>query len=431
MPDIYIDSAASGANNGSSWADAYTSFEAGIEAATSGQVVWVASTSDETSISGVVITFADGVEIYSVNKTTDAYEKGATFTIDNGGSGLDLDISNAGVRQSWNGIILEVEDTISIGAVNATVIFNDCTLRCLGTVSGNFILMSTGDGAYFEFNSTVFVFNNVAHDFYVGNGSTAVFRSCTGSGTLQSGLFDNVGNGGTNIEMYDCDLSTMVASSGNLFSSPNIGEDAIRVRLSRCKLPTSFVVNGVGTYRNLNVSMISCSDGDGYYYSAEYNDIGVIDTDTSTYLNATYDGTNGFSALLEPNANSSIGNPLRHKLCEIPAQDLSSSVDVTVEFTCASTLTDTEFWLEVVHPDATDNALGVTVSTRNSDILATGTTHTPSSETWEVGKTNTYKDTATIPALTGVTNGTLEVYVCLADPTAAKDVWVDPAVTVA
>jgi hypothetical protein len=39
---IYVDSVAAGLNNGSSWADAYTDFQAGVNAANAGDTVWVA-----------------------------------------------------------------------------------------------------------------------------------------------------------------------------------------------------------------------------------------------------------------------------------------------------------------------------------------------------------------------------------------------------
>ena len=56
---IYVKSNASGSNNGSSWANAYTGLQAGITAASSGDQVWVAA-----GTYGHSIAMKEGVQIY-------------------------------------------------------------------------------------------------------------------------------------------------------------------------------------------------------------------------------------------------------------------------------------------------------------------------------------------------------------------------------
>lgn len=64
---LMVNHAAAGANNGTSWADAYTDLQAALAAATSGQEIWVAAGTYRPSATGdATVSFAleDGVEVY-------------------------------------------------------------------------------------------------------------------------------------------------------------------------------------------------------------------------------------------------------------------------------------------------------------------------------------------------------------------------------
>jgi gliding motility-associated-like protein len=60
---IYVDSAATGLNNGSSWTDAYTDFQAGVTAANAGDTVWVAKGTYQPALDSS-FSMKNGVKIY-------------------------------------------------------------------------------------------------------------------------------------------------------------------------------------------------------------------------------------------------------------------------------------------------------------------------------------------------------------------------------
>jgi len=87
--------------------------------------------------------------------------------------------------------------------------------------------------------------------------------------------------------------------------------------------------------------------------------------------------------------------------------------------------------MELVQNDVTNHALGVTLTSRPTDILDNSTPHTDVNTAGWVGVAQTfqYQLTLNTDAVAGLTEGgLLEVYVNLALPN--TDVNVDPAVTI-
>ena len=60
----YVDSAATGLNNGTSWANAFTKFEDGVDTASAGHEVWVANGAYIPPASGSSFTLKSGVKVY-------------------------------------------------------------------------------------------------------------------------------------------------------------------------------------------------------------------------------------------------------------------------------------------------------------------------------------------------------------------------------
>ncbi|MBW7866717.1 MAG: hypothetical protein H3C31_00160, partial [Brumimicrobium sp.] len=61
---IYVNAGATGANNGTSWADAYTDFQTAINNASSDDAVWVAAGTYQPTNSGEYFSMKEGVKIY-------------------------------------------------------------------------------------------------------------------------------------------------------------------------------------------------------------------------------------------------------------------------------------------------------------------------------------------------------------------------------
>jgi hypothetical protein len=290
----------------------------------------------------------------------------------------------------------------------------------------------SGSGSGFVVDKCTFI--GAAGDYLLNMASSndvQLRRISAGVGHVKSTKLLQIGttNGVYSLRISDTDIASLVADSSTLLDVYNINH--LLCTIERCKLPASFTVVGSLASKPAEINMTECDTGDGYHYFYFENKFGVVEEDTTTYLNATYDGTNGFSASMESSANCSTTLPLRYKLLTIPTQDLTSGATYEVEFTCANTLTDSDFYIEVEHQDNTDQALGVIASSKNADIFLPaggGTEHSTSSASWTSPATNKYKDSVTIGSLANVDNSNVTVYAVLTKP--SETVNVDPAVTV-
>jgi len=208
-----------------------------------------------------------------------------------------------------------------------------------------------------------------------------------------------------------------------------------KLELMNCKIGVNQKILHVDSTGGLEADVISCDNGSGYHYFYSWRFEGEVEESTGTYLHAKYDDINGYSALMNSSAHASIGAPLRFKLCEIPAQDLSVTdktyrVNLLLDTDTVAALTDANFWVDVTHSDNDTLALGKSVSSRNTDILATGVELTASAEVWQgilPSNKKAYHVDVTLSAasLSNVTNDNVIIHVNLAVPNA--DVYVDTA----
>ena len=109
MATIYVDSAASGANDGTSWTDAYTSIASAVSRS-AGDIVLVDDGHSETAAGALVLTFTGGnvtnpIYIFCVDKADDSLSTGAL--IESNGSGANaLTLAGFlwvyGITWGWN-----------------------------------------------------------------------------------------------------------------------------------------------------------------------------------------------------------------------------------------------------------------------------------------------------------------------------------------
>ena len=136
MTIIYVDDTASGANDGTSKTDAYTSLASADGAGSSaGDEVWIAHTHNESvsvdttyGFSGGTV--ADPIKVQSRNFTGDALTKGATLTSTNNDVNITGDCY-------LHGLIVEGSDDSNHAENNGYYkVWENCTIKVDGGTGG-------------------------------------------------------------------------------------------------------------------------------------------------------------------------------------------------------------------------------------------------------------------------------------------------------
>lgn len=258
MTIIYVDSNAGGANDGTSWTDAYTDL-ASTTGAAAGDEILIEYRHSQTVAANTTLNFSNGtlhnpVRLYSVDKdNSDALRTGATYNLSTaayytmtwqgslyiygvtqGGGYRQIFQPGAGKQQEWDNCTwVYSKDSGSFELGNAyepsSMIMRGCTLTC-----------STG------FLSSAGSFRQ--------RGVHVDWINCTFGGTVSAGqaLLDSFGGDVKTITTFrDCDISIF----DTLMKSPCEG----LVHIVRCKIHAS-LATGTNNYDNGVILKIEQSD---------------------------------------------------------------------------------------------------------------------------------------------------------------------------
>lgn len=369
--------------------------------------------SDAHSGSVATLSVPASINIVSVADTNcDQYSAGAS---ESGGANNAFYNCAAGGVNSFTGMTLTGGNSglFLRSAAGGTLIVNGGVLNAGG--SGDMIFSDVSGGTL-EINDADLIFQN-SPAMRLGQNSRTVFRGCFSTGTARAKLCSALADG-CSLEFYDTDVSQLLTA--NIFDdvSTSVGRYALKMR--RCKLPASFAAfDATPLIASYEIDIAACSnpatpDHNAYHYFYYASPLGEVEEDITTYLSATYDGSNGFSALFSSGAKCTRHAPLRYLLGVIPAQDLTSAKTITVDVTSDAGLTDNDIWIEVVRPDSTDNALGKIGSTQNADLVAPGSAlPTVGAGTWTNADAASYLISYDIGALANINNGNVAVYGCV------------------
>ena len=422
MADIYVDSnATGGGDTGVDWANAYLTVAQAYSAVSSYDVIHVASNHVDYFVVSTFVSAPDGrtgVVLISENSTTSAYEPGALLT-----STADLTMmTGRRAEVAWYGFTFHAEGAfLNVASrVLSTARYIDCNLElaasnCVYSISGE-------DGSHVEIYGGTINFIASSNTISVGNASTLKFLGVEFTGISATTMFNSLGNGGMTIAVNNSKLNDPT----NIFTVLSSGHDSLVATIQDSDIGAANIFSVANTYPNFDVEIMS-SRGSPFSYEHMTFEGNVLE-DKSTFLTSNYDGSTGFSILLEGIAGTGKGNVLRHKLLETHDLDLTADKTFTVNFTSASALSDTEFWIEIERPDITDQALSVIQSSRNADILSAGTDYVDNAEVWTAGAALTFDTSLTVTGAAGVTNANVNVYIYSAIP--LVDIWADAAVVI-
>jgi hypothetical protein len=435
MATYYVDSNATGLDDGSSWTDAWTSIASALSVV-GGDSVLVASDHIENNAASMLSlaintssTVVSKAKIISTNKTTNASEAGALINLTTTGNLSDI-------------------------AIDGKVYFYGFTFRC------NRYLNIAGQDAYssIELDSCTFEFNSFSaaggRDVVVGriNASTAKVY-------LNHFHFDMTnGNSGSQIEVKNLNLLSIndlvvteglsqsalllanystsaqgtieIKNSGFAAFNSSFTSSATRfIYLENCSVPAAWLTasNYVNSnYGAISVSFESCQTAQRTGFDRKDTAFGIVKTDTARYRSSgANDGTTDYSFSGET-SSLLLSEADYLQLLPISKYVESGSQTITVYIAGGSSLNDDDFWIEVESPseEVSPTAQGKFRTTKPSP-LATPTALTSDTSSWTGSGVGTKQkiEVAISPTIAGAV--TVRCY--LAKP--STTVYVDPKIS--
>lgn len=446
MALIYVDSAASGAANGTSWADAYTTLAAALATETDADTVWLSPSHLEATGAAVTLTAPTtmGCRIMCAadNTTTPPVAVGTGAIVSVGTASAAMSIRGFAYFYGITfrgGTNVSVANTINVGdgVVAAGQVFSNCTFELPSTAA---VALQFGPAAQAGTDDVFVKLRNCTVKFGATTQSLKMLHAAVeiqgltvdSSGSTPATLFAGTAATPSNILVEASDLS------GEAFTNlVNVGTACYsRWNFRNCKLPSSISVvtgtnPGIGGPR---VFMHSCDSADTHIRFAEHSWQGSVVSQTGTLIRtggATQADGTAFSFLMNGSANSvHLWAPLQSPEFAVYNTAVGSALTATVEILRdnVTALKDNEIWLEVQYLGTSGFPQGSIINDRMTTVMSTPANQASSSVTWDTtGMTNANKQKLEV-TFTPREAGYIIARVMLA---ANTSVYVDPYITLA
>lgn len=436
MATRYVNSNAVGANNGTTWADAFTTLAGAAAVDTAGDVIWVAHNHAESTAGAILYswagTAASPTRIMCGNtgaQPPTALATTATVTTTTATSAITVVAAGTIYMYGISFIMgLGATSTPDLTALSTptSCVFESCgfTISTTGTLCVT-RLCDDLDGQAIFINPT-FGFADVAQNLYVDGIATVKNAVLTGSAITQlvepqhdakcifSGC--NFSNGATGLNLF-------ISLWGN----------AIAI-FRNCKLPTSWSgslmsgdprIGGIGEMHN-------CDSGDTNYRMERATQYGFMNSETVIVRSGgATDGTTQLSWKMVSN----IDVEWNHQTLDSGEivrwnETIGSAITATIEIIhdSVTNLTNQDIWLEVEYLGTSGFPLGVFVNDSSGNYLSSAADQTASSATWNTtGLTNPNKQKLSV-TFTPQEKGVMHAIVRIAAPD--YTVYVDPKIVV-
>ena len=357
MATYYVDSNATGLDDGSSWTDAWTSITSTLTIA-DGDTVLVASDHSEEH-TGLTINFGTSTPSYlvSTNKTTGTYEAGAEILAGAGNYSVTLQF-NARIH----GVTFQTGDQMSLktGAngrqEHYEVTFNGRPSSIAFSWNGMGL-----SGLNFD-SEELIKFVKCTFDFTYGYGksyygrltlvsASALIQECTFIDAASVVVMGASQRMSPSAKISNCDFSSVNGLTSLAWQG---GADSSKVHFNNCKLPSPYnLMFAAITGKNFEVSGSDCDDGvissqEGISFKTTF--YGEQTTSIAAHrTSGANDGTKDFSWEIVSNANA-IETYSPFESPEISRYVESGPQTITVYIAGSASLNDDDFWVEVESP---------------------------------------------------------------------------------
>lgn len=447
---IYVDSNASGANDGTSWTDAWGTITEGLAdvSLAAGGVVWVASNHALSQAGAITYvppasTKANPVTVISVDTAATpptVYNRGAKETCT--GTTVDIKLSAVDKFVVFIGIDWDTNDDFGIGGNGSYLACIDCILNIVSASTGRW------DFPYNDclliFDRCQFLTTNVNSNFRPPGRSSLQFRNCTYLSAINIPEFMDVLYPGLYLEMDGFDFSGITHPSfeiiGAASPSTTTANECQVLNLNGIVLPAGGLVMGAnwgehgGVLTAYSTSLTAEDDIEDLMHKQM---AGTVQNNATIYRNATFDGATNYSLHFTSTTDSLTGNPagaVRFMLAEFWV-DANATMTVHAYASDTTRLLSNELWVEFEYPDATNASLQsrtTTLDTAGANAYILGTagaiTDPASGADWTGDGTN--DQYYSFESGSSNSAGVARVWGCLASG-AVDNVYFDPSVTVA
>lgn len=446
----YVRSGATGAADGTTWADAYTTLADVAAVDTAGDTIYVAEDHAESTAANISLalagTSASPTKIICANDAAEpptalsaagvVTTTGSSNIIISGANcyieGLTFNISTGSTNNTFQ----------STGSTGGSAHFKNCNMQVVTTGSGARIHFSAGSRGVHRFENVGVKFAHASQG--IGLNASGTIRWIVGSlisGTTSPTALFVVPAGGPNIVLCQGIDLVQGAAGMHIFTAGFSGSYVIR----NSKLPSgwsgSLVTGTIGNGERYE--MYNCDAGDVNYAMqvTEYagsiiqEDV-IVRTGGAGASSGLYNSTTELSAIswkMISNTNSEYPHITLDSPEIVQWNDTTgSAVTATVEIVTDNvTLTDAECWLEVQYLGTSGFPLGSFISDAKADVLATAANQATSSETWTTtGLTTPVKQKLSV-TFTPQERGFVHAVVKLCKAGSTTTVYVDPKLTIA
>ncbi len=373
MVTRYVDSTATGADNGTSWTDAYPTLVAALAASSSADLLLVEDGHVEVFGSSTTLVFPNdpGIQVICVDEAAETVpKKGAVistagnFFIGFNGAAFIFGIAFSANTDADASTVAD----INIGNSNAiphAFVFDNVDFTIGSTsVTATLDIGESSDSGRYDFIDCSVTFGATGQEIVITRGNIHFQNFSIAGSNAPTSLFKGSSSAShATVMVENSDLS--VNGPTNLLE--RINGSSLHVVLRNCKLPGSVVLvtGSVDIWSADTVEIMNSDSADTNYRYGFNGPMGTVDTETTiTRTGGAEHGGTQYSLKMVANASAEFGMPLESPEFVIWNETIGSSITVTVQIIGSELLQNDDVWLEARYPGTSGFPLGLFATNR-------------------------------------------------------------------